>query len=261
MLRVRPVLHTPHKAEWAELLSALGLERIGGFGSAAGNALALGTDAGDCFAAGAGRVLVCEAESFGVELGFEVRDVQKFAAWTIGDGTPVHLREESPEHGSVVVAHLVAPDGVQFAARPVDPDVIAGTPGVARQETAAEESPETGASLAAALSVSVHWRTPDVPGVCATLENIGAKATDPTAEGAVAGYRAKHGGFIDVFEHPLPRIDLTFEYTGSVGMLEERLSIAGCEVLTLEIKGESTLYIQDPEGTRVRVNCTFRDGQ
>lgn len=258
MLRVRPILYTPYAAEWAKLLTVLGLERIGDSGP--GAALVLGTDAGSCFAAGAGRVLVCEAESFGIELGFEVRDVQRFAEWTIGDGTDVILREEPTSDGPVNVAHLVAPDGVAFEARPVDPTVLAGTP--AAQEPPHPASGQSSSrSLAQSLSVVAQWRTPDVPGTCSTLENIGAKAAAPNSPGSIASYRAKHGGFIDVFETSQPDIDLTLEYAGSATVLEERMAMAGYEVLTLDYGDDATAFVGHPDGGRIQVACTFRDGE
>lgn len=255
MLRVRPVLHTPHAAAWEKLLTVLGLESVGGSGP--GAALALGTDAGRCFAAGAGRVLVCEADVFSVDLGFEVRDVQRFAEWTISDGTAVALREEPSAGGLVTVARMVAPDAVAFEARPVDPTLNAGTPTI---PSPAAGEPQ-GDSAAHALSVVARWHTPDVPGARLTLENIGAKSANVSTAGPVASYRAKHGGLVDVFEHPQPQIDLAFEYAGSAIIIEKRMAMAGFEVLTLDREDESTVVVGHPDGGRIQVACTFRDGE
>lgn len=253
MLRVRPILNTPHADAWKHLLVALSMQRIDG--SNPGAQLALGTDRGHCFAAGAGRVLVREAEVFGVALGFEVRDVQRFAEWTISDGTPVALREQPTEGGPVLVAHLAAPDGLAIEARPVDPTLLAGTSATRRP---AAEQPRTGFTVSA-LSVVPRWQTPDVPGACSTLENIGAKLSQVNSVGTVASYRAKHGGFVDVFNHSQPRVDLALEYAGPSAIFEEHMAMAGYKALTLEYGDDSTVCIEHPDGGQLQVACRSRD--
>ncbi|GAA1496660.1 hypothetical protein [Paeniglutamicibacter kerguelensis] len=245
MLRVRPILHTPHAPEWVALLTALGLGEI----RVADNGLgtALGVAGGRCFAADAGRILVSESDTFGTRLGFEVRDVQKFAQWTISDGTPVLLGTEAAAGGSVTIAEIVAPDGVSFSARPVDPLITDGTP------QAPDPHPH-------GLAVVACWGTPDVPGAISTLANTGAKPEAANGGPGRARYRAKHGGYVDVTENDVPEAGLSFEYTGSASAMEERLALAGYESSVLEQGPNTVLSVRHPDGGRLRVACTQAKG-
>ncbi|MFF5793140.1 hypothetical protein ACFY5D_13920 [Paeniglutamicibacter sp. NPDC012692] len=244
MLRVRPILHTPHTTEWAALFTALGLGEI----RVAGNDLStgLGIPGGRCFAAGSGRILLSESDTFGIQLGFEVRDVQKFAQWTISDGTPVLLRAEGADGGAVEVAEIVAPDGVSFGARPVDPSITAGTP-------------EAPGLQQHGLAVVARWGTPDAPGAISTLANIGAK---PEADetGGRARYRAKHGGYVEVRENHEPAVDFLLECTGAVSVVEERLVQAGYDVLVLDQGPHAGLSVRHPDSGRLQVTCTGAPG-
>lgn len=245
MLRVRPILHTPHADEWAALFTALGLGEIRVAGTDL--ATALGVSVGRCFAADAGRILLAESDAFGIQLGFEVRDVQKFAQWTISDGTPVLMATEAAAGGAVEVAQIVAPDGVSFNARPVAPLVTAGTP-------------ETAGLRPHGLAVVARWGTPDVFGATSTLANIGAKPEPANPAEGRARYRAKHGGYVDVHENDLTEIEFSLEYTGSASDLEERLALAGYEVLVLDHGTPMGLSVRHPDDGLLQVICTRSPG-
>lgn len=241
MLRVRPILHTPHAAEWAALFTALGLGEIRVAGTDL--AAALGASGGRCFAADSGRVLLSGADTFATRLGFEVRDVQKFAQWTISDGTPVLMETEGAAGCSVEVAEIVAPDGVSFSARPVDPLLTAGTPEAPGLEPHG-------------LAVVAHWGTPDIAGATSTLANIGAKPDAADAATGRARYRAKHGGYVDIREHDVPEVGFTLEYAGSASALQERLARAGYEVLVRNQGTHTVLSVGHPDGDLLQVICT-----
>lgn len=144
MLRVRPIHHTPHVEEWARLLTTLGLIELpasGGHGE---------------FAAAGGKIRLLDSGMPWTELGFEIRDLDKFADWTRSDGTPVTITGD----GSSRAGRITGPDGLSFLAEPVTPgDPSAGT--------------EPG------LIVLALWNTPDVSGASATLRNIAPAPTPP----------------------------------------------------------------------------------
>ncbi|MFJ6416756.1 hypothetical protein [Paeniglutamicibacter sp. NPDC091659] len=245
MLRVRPILHTPHAAEWAALFTALVLGEIRVAGTDL--ATALGVSGGRCFAADAGRILLADSDSFATRLGFEVRDVQKFAQWTISDGTPVLMETEETASGSVEVAKIVAPDGVSFSARPVDPLLTAGTPEAPGLESHG-------------LAVVARWGTPNIAGATSTLANIGAKPDAADAATGRARYRAKHGGYVDVRENDVPEVGFTLEYTGAASALEERLARAGYEVLVRDQGPHTVLSVGHPDSGLLQVICTRSRG-
>lgn len=241
MLRVRPILNTPHVPEWAALFTALGLGEILGACGALG--IIPGPAAVRCFAADAGRILLVESDRVGTQLGFEVRDVQKFAHWTISDGTPVLLATEGAGGGTVEVAQIVAPDGVSFSARPVDPLVTAGTP----------EAPEMNPH---GLAVVARWGTPDVEGAMSTLANIGARPEGAGAATGRARYRAKHGGYIDVRENDQPGVGFLLECIAAAPVVVERLVQAGYDVLALDRGPDAGLLVRHPDGGWLQVTCT-----
>jgi len=241
MLRVRPILHTPHSTGWAALFTALGLSeiRVADIDRATG----LGVAGGRCFAAGSGRVLLSGADTFETQLGFEVRDVRKFAQWTISDGTPVRLETEAVGSGEVTIAEIVAPDGVSFGARPVDSLITAGTP----------ESPGLRPH---GFAVVARWGTPDVFGATSTLANIGAKPESANPAEGRARYRAKHGGYVDVAENDVPEVGFSLEYAGSALALQERLAQYGYDVKVLDREPCPVLSVGHPDGGRLQVTCT-----
>lgn len=247
MLRVRPILHTPHATEWAALLTLLGFRelRVPAGDLAAG----LGVATGRCLAADAGRILLADSESFGIGLGFEVREVRKFAQWTIGDGTPVRLHTEGVGHMSVEVADIVAPDGTPFDARPVDALHTAGTPG-------------PGGLAAGGTAVVVRWGTTDVAGTESTLANIGAKpeAAQASGDGETGRYRAKHGGFVEVRASGEAGLELHLEYAGTATDLERRLALAGCDIRLPGGGRHAVLSVAHPDSGRLRVTCTGSAG-
>jgi hypothetical protein len=218
MLRVRPVVGTPHAGAWAELLLALGLTE-----------LPADTDGERRLAAGSGRVLIRPAPAFTVTLGFEVRDLDKFAQWTRGDGTEVLLRTSD----AGPIGHITADDRLEFTATPVDANVTAGsglhsTPG--------------------SLGVLAVWNTPDVPGSAQTLRNIGA-IQSPGGQGASgAHFRAKHGGYVDLRPAAATGVDLEFGIDGDAGPLAARLEAAGLRPRFATGTNGRTLLVAHPDG-------------
>lgn len=243
MLRVRPVLKTPHEDAWVSLLEALGLQEI-----------SIGTQSSDpetprprCFAADSGRVLLQPSSTFQTFLGFEVRDVQKFAQWTISDGTPVRLetaQSAGQEPEEQVTAHLAAPDGMAFTAVPVDASITAGTPPTSTQDLTSGTS----------LSVLALWNTPDVPGSAKTLENIGAKPDTSSNSGNWAQFRAKHGGYVAVHSGSTPSTVLSFEYDGDLASYAAALRDAGLETDIIDEAYGRTLLVAHPDGDQLWIN-------
>lgn len=243
MLRVRPILSTPHEDAWASLFLALGLQEIN-----------VGTQSSDpntsrprYFAAGSGRVMLQPSNTFHTALGFEVRDVEKFAQWTISDGTPVRLEDftsAGKESEGQVIAHIVAPDGLTFTAVPVDPSLTAGTP---------QADPATFGD-AASLSVLALWNTPDVPGSAKTLENIGAKPDTSSNSGNWAQFRAKHGGYVAAHSGDTANTVLTFEYDGDLASYAAGLQEAGFETEIIDEAYGRTLLVTHPDGDQLWIN-------
>lgn len=242
MLRVRPTLHTPHVSLWARLLTALGLEEMP---TLPATCAPPGTPQ-RCFAADAGRILLQESATFHTELFLEVRDLEKFAQWTISDGTPVAMLPAPHGDGTRTLARITAPDGLSFTALAVDPLATEGTP------------PET-AGADGQLAVLALWNTPDVPGAKTTLANIGAKPDTTSNGGAWAQYRAKHGGFIAAHSGQVPGLELSLEYSGKLESLADRLSAAGVEAQLVDEAYGRTLLVGHPDGAQLWVNERQRD--
>ncbi|MGB9034664.1 MAG: hypothetical protein WCC45_09120 [Paeniglutamicibacter sp.] len=242
MLRVRPTLHTPHVAQWARLLTALGLREMPVLPA---NLAAPGT-VQRCYAADAGRILLQDSATFHTELVFEVRDLEKFAQWTIGDGTPVTMLPAPHGDGPRAQARITAPDGLSFTALAVDPLATEGTP------------PDT-AGADGQLAVLALWNTPDVPGAQATLANIGAKPDTFSHEGAWAQYRAKHGGLVAAHAGQDPRVELSLEYSGKLEALAGQLPSAGFESQLVDETYGRTLLVEHPDGGSLWINERQRD--
>ncbi|MFL4474250.1 hypothetical protein ACIPVK_09650 [Paeniglutamicibacter sp. MACA_103] len=222
MLRVRPVVNTAHAAAWAELLLALGLAE-----------LRHDTAGERCFAAASGRVVIRPAQAFAIDLGFEVRDLEKFAQWTRSDGTEVLLRRA--EAGPI--GHITADDGLEFTATPVDANVTAGS----------------GPAPAGSLGVLAVWNTPDVTGSAQTLRNIGA-VQSPGGPGAPgAHFRAKHGGYVEVRAAGTAGVDLEFGIHGDAGELAARLAAAGLDSRFAAGAHGRTLLVPHPDGGDLRI--------
>lgn len=217
MLRVRPMVNTGHAAAWAELLLALGLAELPHEPSGE-----------RCFAAGSGRVLLRTAPSFAIELGFEVRDLERFAQWTRSDGTGVLVRDAA--HGPV--GHLAAPDGLAFTATPVDARVTAGS----------------GPAAPGSLGVLAVWHTPDVPGSAQTLRNIGAIQSPGGSGGTGAHFRAKHGGFVDLRAAEATGVGLELGIGGEAGELAARLAAGGHQARFAAGPHGRMLLVRHPDG-------------
>lgn len=230
MLRVRPVVGTPHADAWARLLLALGLAELEHAG------------AGErCFAADSGRVLIRPQPAFTIELGFEVRELDKFAQWTRSDGTEVLVRPGAGTNraaGAGRFGQITAGDGLVFTARPVDAGLTAG-------------SGQEGGS--GSLGVLAVWNTPDVPAAARTLRNIGAQESPGHPGSAAAHFRARHGGFVDVRGAAAVGVELEFGIAGEAGELAQRLAAAGHRVRVEAGTHGATLLLAHPEGGVLRV--------
>ncbi len=242
MLRARPTVHTPHVSQWAQLLTALGLREmpvLPATGAPHGIAQR-------CFAADAGRILLQHSATFHTELVFEVRDLEKFAQWTIDDGTAVTVLPAPHGDGTGALARITAPDGLSFTALAVDPLATEGTP----PDMAGTEDQ---------LAVLALWNTPDAPGAQTTLANIGAKPDATSHGGARAQYRAKHGGFVAAHTGLVPGVELSLEYSGKLEALASRLSCAGIETQLVDEAYGRTLLVEHPDGVQLWINERHRD--
>ncbi len=244
MLRIRPTLHTPQVSRWAELLITLGLREMTPLPATASPA---GT-AQRCFAADAGRILLEEAIGFGTELAFEVRDLEKFAQWTIADGTPVTLRPAPESSGSEELALVAAPDGSVFTALAVDPLDTSGTP-----------PKETSSASEGQLAVVALWYTPDIPGAESTMANIGAKPDTISNSGNRAQYRAKHGGFVAAHSGTGASVELSLEYAGKLEVLATAVSAAGLTGHLVDEAYGRTLLVDHPDGGQLWINERQQD--
>lgn len=230
MLRVRPVVGSPHAEAWTELLLSLGLAE-----------LEHATAGERCFAAGSGRVAVRPAPAFSVELGFEVRDLDKFAQWTRSDGTEVLLRPAAGTPGTPdaeLVGQITADDQLVFTATPVDAGVTAGSGLEAAR---------------ASLGVLAVWNTPDLPGSAQTLRNIGAKDSPLGQGGSGTHFRAKHGGHVELRFAGATGVELEFVIDGEAGELAARLAGAGEQMRFPEGAQGRILLVSHPDGGELRV--------
>ncbi|GAA4366901.1 VOC family protein [Paeniglutamicibacter cryotolerans] len=219
MLRVRPIHHTPHVEEWARLLTTLGLIELpasGGHGE---------------FAAAGGKIRLLDSGMPWTELGFEIRDLDKFADWTRSDGTPVTITGD----GSSRAGRITGPDGLSFLAEPVTPgDPSAGT--------------EPG------LIVLALWNTPDVSGASATLRNIGARPDTTSDAGTWEQFRAKNGGLVAAHAGSEPGAALSFEYAGAAQKLLDILHSRGIDATLVDEAHGRTVLVPDPDGTLLRIS-------
>lgn len=230
MLRVRPVVGTPHAGAWAELLLALGLAE-----------LRHDISGERCLAADSGRVLIRTAPAFAVTLGFEVRDLDKFAQWTRSDGTQVLL--QATETGRI--GHITADDRLEFTVTPVDAGITAGS-GLQ--------------ALPGSPGVLAVWNTPDVQGSAQTLRNIGAKQS-PGGQGSPgARFRAKNGGFVDLRAAEATGVELEIGILGGTGPLAARLEAAGFQPRFTAGSRGRTLLVPHPDGGDLRVAERHHDG-
>lgn len=223
MLRVRPVVSTAHAEAWVELLLGMGLAE-----------LPHGISGERCLAADSGRVIIRRAPAFSIELGFEVRDLEKFAQWTRSDGTEVLLRVS----GAGPVGHITAEDRLEFTATPVDATLTAGS---------------GQAAALASLGVLAVWHTPDVPGAAQTLRNIGARES-PGGQGlSGAHFRAKNGGYVDLRAAGGTGVELEFGVDGDAGQLAARLGAAGRQSRLAAGAHGRILLVPHPDGGELRV--------
>lgn len=224
MLRVRPIHYTPHVGQWARLLTALGL-------------IELPTCGGHReFAAVGGKVRLVKSVVPRTELGFEIRDLDKFADWTRSDGTPVTITGD----GGSRAGQITGPDGLSFLAEPVEP----GDPSAGAEPN---------------LMVLALWNTPDVAGASATLSNIGARPDIGSDAGTGAQFSAKNGGLVATREGSEPVAALSFEYAGEAGALLGILHSRGLEATLVDEDHVRTILVPDPEGDHVRINERLRD--
>ncbi|WP_411734662.1 hypothetical protein [Paeniglutamicibacter sp.] len=225
MLRVRPVLNTPHAGAWAEMLLSLGLAELD-----------YATAGERCFAADSGRVVVRTAPAFAIELGFEVRDLDKFAQWTRSDGTEVLLLPAAGTPGTPdagLVGQITADDQLVFTATPVDAGVTAGS----------------GLEAARApLGVLAVWNTPDLPGAAQTLRNIGARDSPISQGGSGTHFRAKNGGYVDLRASGSAGVELEFGIDGDPGELAARLAAAGRQPRFAAGAHSRILLVPHPDG-------------
>ncbi|MGM0931324.1 MAG: VOC family protein [Actinomycetota bacterium] len=222
MLRVRPVVFTSRIEPWRELLTAAGLVCAaddGGawleFDAASGRLGLHRVDAGD-------------PADGGVQLGFEVRDLDECARRTAAYGTRAAI--EDADYGRT--ARITAPSGFSFLADPASPS-FGNHPG--------PEQPDP------ALAVMPVWATPDVPGAVAALRGIGAHPRFGGA-GVWADFAAKNGGLVAVRHGAVEQLELSFEYDDDLTALRDRLTAAGITGSVADEDAGQTLLVEHPDG-------------
>lgn len=159
MLRLCPVISTPHPEAYARLLTAAGLACVG---AEAGG----GSPTWQLFNSGNGKIAVEYAPVHAIRLEFELRDAALFVQRTLADGTRAELLGQ---------AALVTAADFTFLARPVT-DLALADP---------RSTP----------SVTAVWTSDNPARANTVLANIGAKKLhDLSLGGAV--FRAKNGGVV-----------------------------------------------------------------
>lgn len=224
MLRVRPIHHTPHVESWAALLGTLGLVECSR------------SPQGCEFAAAGGKIRLLQANAPRTELGFEIRDLDKFADWTRSDGTPVEIIEDKTGRAG----SITAPDGLHFLAEPVEPG-----------------DPSAGAEPD--LIVMALWNTPDVPGSSTTLRNIGARPDITSEAGTWAQFSAKNGGLVAAHAGSETGVSVSFEYAGEAADLLEILRTRGLDATLVDEAYGRTVLVPDPDGNQLWINERQRD--
>lgn len=187
MLRVCPVISTPHPQAYAEALTAAGLQRVE---PAAG--LDAGTDAPErqLFNSGHGKIAVEYAPAHAIRLEFELRDAAIFVQRTLADGTQAWLLGGAAQ---------VAAGDFTFLARPATDLSLPDLDGD--------------------LSVTAIWTTENPARANTVLANIGAKKLhDLPAGGAL--FQGKNGGFVRTAAGAGPGVGLQVERGGSGTVLQ-----------------------------------------
>lgn len=219
MLRVRATLNTQLIGEWAQLLTTLGLVELqpqSGYRE---------------FAAAGGKIRLTEAAIPRTELGFEVRDLDKFASWTRSDGTAVELLDS----GDTRSGQITGPDGLSFIVEPVE-----------------DSDPSVGAEPG--LSVLVLWNTPDLPGASRTLLNIGARPDITPTSGSWAQFAAKNGGLVAAHVGAEAHAALSFEYAGEAQTLCNDLRSRGLVATLLDTTSGRSVLVPAPDGEPLWIN-------
>ena len=179
MLRVRPIVWTPHFQETAAQLLGVGLTCLENDGDWAE------------FDSGNGKVGLFResADQYRVTLAFELRDATIFVRRTLADGTHAELADTSNGPG----ARVTTPDGFSF-------------------ELAASE--DLSVPDATALpAVTALWHTPDPAAANKVLANIGAKFVRDQPDGG-ALFRAKNGGFVTTAKAEVSGVELEIRHDG-----------------------------------------------
>ena len=181
MLRVRPLILTPHFDATVTQLRELGLDT-----------LEIGSDCAD-FDSGNDKVREIResTQASRTELAFELRDATIFVRRTLADGSHAELADTDNGPG----AKVTAPDGFSFS--------------LAESEDLRLPHPDT------ALAVTAIWRTPDTAAANKVLANIGAKFVRDLPDGG-ALYRAKNGGFVATAQGEVSGVELELKHGSGI---------------------------------------------
>ncbi len=181
MLRVCPVISTPHPQPYAELFLALGLRPV--------------ADAApwQLFDSGNGKIAVARGP-VALRLEFELRDARIFVQRTLADGTPAQLVGTA--------AQVTAPGNFTFLARPVQ-DVTLPDDASALSVTVVWNTPHPmGANTVLANIGAKHVRDFPSGGALFRAKNGGFVRT---AAGAVSGVELQvDAGGTEVTRHTMP---------------------------------------------------------
>lgn len=230
MITARPIRFTADLPAWRELLGAVGATIVSD------------ADGWTVYAVGSGRLALHAASeewpSGLTTLGFEVTDLDTWAASAQGAGAPVVVGETA--HGRA--GTVTAGDGTTFT---VDP---------------AEDAPD-GAPADPALAVLPIWYTPQSEEARRILGTLDIPERITGDNGVWTDLTCDGGGLVAVHRADTVGVELGFEYAGDVETLIPLLEGAGLETALIDESHNRTLRIPDPDrpGTEIWVNEEQRD--
>jgi hypothetical protein len=220
MITVQAIQYTSDPQAWHALALALGLQERPG-----------GSDAWTEFA-GDGVLAIHRAEAPSVELHLLVDDLDAFAAAVSASGFDAR-RETLDDIGPIVI---VDADGV----------AVSATVGTAPAPT----------GPLAALPI---WYPNDLEGAGRLLDAVGLRRRLASDSGDWVDFVAAGGGMAALHRPGPARIELSFEYRGSLDELAARLETAGFAPTVVDEAYNRTLRVATPEGPDLWVNGVIED--
>lgn len=248
----RPIRFTSHLTAFQYLLTALGGTTI------------VEDDGWVVIALDSGRLALHvagdEKPSGFTTLGFEVVDLDAFAATATAAGVDVRLQQQGEDRYAVVRADeglvFTVEDGLDVTVEDgFDVTVEDGLDGDIENRAEAA-SGETGVGL----SIMPLWYSTDVDGARAMIRGIGAHPRMRSDSGVWTDFACDTGGLVAVHADVTTSTALSFEYDGDLDALADRLRSRGIDARIIDENYSRVLLVPDPDGgADLWINLRQRD--